>query len=141
MHDEPLANARHERFAQCLAQGMTADAAYREAGYKPNRGNATRLKSNERIQARVAHLKRQAAREAVITQADVLQRLLREADVGADAPDAVASAARVAALKLLGQHLGMFTEKHQHDVGDKFAALMREARPLPIGKAPPPRPD
>lgn len=48
-----LKNARHEALAQALAKGKTADDAYQLAGFKPNRGNATRLKANESIRARV----------------------------------------------------------------------------------------
>jgi hypothetical protein len=40
----PLANQRHERFAQALAQGKTATEAYALAGYRANDGNASRLK-------------------------------------------------------------------------------------------------
>ena len=40
----PLANQRHERFAQTLAGGKTATAAYVLAGYKANDGNASRMK-------------------------------------------------------------------------------------------------
>ena len=36
----PLPNARHERFAQGLFEGMTANEAFVTAGYKQNRGNA-----------------------------------------------------------------------------------------------------
>ncbi|MBN7759491.1 terminase small subunit [Nitratireductor aquimarinus] len=48
-----LPNPRHEAFAQGLAKGLSADEAYQKAGYSPNRGNATRLKANESIRARV----------------------------------------------------------------------------------------
>lgn len=33
-----LKNARHEKFAQALAKGKTADDAYADAGFKPDRG-------------------------------------------------------------------------------------------------------
>lgn len=36
--------------------GITADQAYAEAGFKPDRRNATRLKANESIVKRVAEL-------------------------------------------------------------------------------------
>lgn len=52
----PLKNAKHELFAQNIAEGMSADAAYESAGYKANDGNASRLKGNERISDRVAEL-------------------------------------------------------------------------------------
>ena len=52
-----LKNARHERLCQNLAQGMSQDKAYEEAGYKPNRHNASRLaNTNETIRKRVAEL-------------------------------------------------------------------------------------
>ena len=35
-----LKNPRHEAFAQAVARGMSASAAYVEAGYKANRHNA-----------------------------------------------------------------------------------------------------
>ena len=48
-----LPNNRHELFAQGLATGLSADAAYQAAGYKPNRGNAATLKANQSISKRV----------------------------------------------------------------------------------------
>ena len=56
-----VTNPRHERFAQLLAEGHTADEAYNRAGYTPNRGNAIRLKANERIARRVAEIQAAAA--------------------------------------------------------------------------------
>jgi len=60
-----LPDPKHEAFAQCLAKGMTSDKAYQEAGYKPNRGNATRLKANENVQARVKELLEVTASKAL----------------------------------------------------------------------------
>ena len=40
---KPLGNARHERFAQGVASGMSATGAYEDAGYEPDRGHASRL--------------------------------------------------------------------------------------------------
>lgn len=62
-----LANARHEMFAQALAKGATADEAYVEAGFKANRHNASRLKTNEHISARVSELLAMAAERALVT--------------------------------------------------------------------------
>lgn len=52
----PLNNPKHEAFARALASGETADQAYVAAGFKENRGNASRLKSRESIRKRVADL-------------------------------------------------------------------------------------
>src|SRR5215469_10984788 len=51
-----LKNPRHEAFAQALARGMSASAAYVEAGYKANRHNAAALAREEHIRTRVAEL-------------------------------------------------------------------------------------
>ena len=75
----PLANPRHEAFAQALARGLTADAAYAEARYRPNRGNAVRLKANESVQRRVAELVAAGAKAAEVDIARVLADLGRVA--------------------------------------------------------------
>jgi hypothetical protein len=75
--NEPLANARHERFACELAKGNAAGKAYELAGYKRDDGHASRLAGNGKIQARVAWLKRQAAAVDVLTIAEKRQFLAR----------------------------------------------------------------
>ncbi|MBI1179117.1 MAG: terminase small subunit [Alphaproteobacteria bacterium] len=76
----PLKNGRWERFAQGLARGETADAAYQAAGYKPNRHNASRLKTNETILSRVAELQQEIAKRTVVDAAWLLDRLAAEVD-------------------------------------------------------------
>ena len=51
-----LSNPRHELFAQVLAAGCSATEAYVKAGYRLNKGNAGRLKTNENIRKRVEEL-------------------------------------------------------------------------------------
>src|SRR5262245_56703641 len=72
---QPLANQRHERFAQALAQGKTASEAYVLAGYKANDGNASRMKGNERISARVQEIVGRAAERAEVSLEHVLREL------------------------------------------------------------------
>jgi hypothetical protein len=60
-----LPNNKHELFAQGLAKGLSADAAYQAAGYKPHRGNAARLRANEIIQRRVDEILGNAAEKEV----------------------------------------------------------------------------
>jgi hypothetical protein len=69
-----IINLRHERFAQALAQGKTATESYALAGYKANDGNASRLKGNERISARVQEIVGRAADRPEVS----LERVLRE---------------------------------------------------------------
>lgn len=121
-----LKNAKHEAFARALLKGMTAEAAYIEAGYAPNRGNATRLKQNDSILKRLKELQetvterviesvkleRQWIIEALIENAEAclgrrkVKRSIKTKDmefaVEVEEYDRDPSAAN-AALKLLGQ--------------------------------------
>ena len=65
-----------EKFAQELATGKTADAAYVLAGYRANRSNAARLSANRDIQKRVAEIQSVGAELAAIT----VETLIAEAE-------------------------------------------------------------
>lgn len=67
-----LINPRHERFAQELAKGKTADDAYATAGFKPNRGNASTLKANQSIIDRLAELQGKSAEVAMVTRVSLI---------------------------------------------------------------------
>ena len=71
-----LRNPRHERFAQELAAGNTADAAYVLAGYQENRSNAARLNASRDIQKRVAEIQSVGAERAAVT----VETLIAEAE-------------------------------------------------------------
>jgi len=62
-----LANPKHERFAQELAKGKTAEESYALAGFSPNRGNASVLKHKQNILERVSEILDE--REAIHAQA------------------------------------------------------------------------
>lgn len=70
-----LTNPKHERFAQELAKGRTADESYVAAGYVENHGNAGRLKANEVITARVAELLARAAAKVEVTAETIAMQL------------------------------------------------------------------
>lgn len=128
----PLKNARHERFAQGLAKGSTADAAYVSAGFKPNRHNASRLNTNETIRIRVTELKVAAAEKSVITVTEITQRLLNIAQKGEnDGQPAMLSVAR-ASLMDVAKLNGMIVEKTQRELSqDQMNALMEMIRSQP----------
>lgn len=125
----PLTNQRHELFAQGLAAGKTADEAYAAAGYKPNRGNASVLKSNQSISDRVAEILGASAKRVEIDQAWVLKQLVDNVERGLQKvpvmePDGDGGWVESGtwkyegtvvnkALELIGKHLGMFAEKHE----------------------------
>lgn len=102
----PLSNPKHERFAQELAKGATAEKAYEAAGYKPARQNAHRLITNDDIAFRVRELQERAAIKTELTVASITDRLLKIADAGEGLKEApglsVARAALMDAAKLNG---------------------------------------
>jgi len=75
-----LSNHRWELFAQEIAKGKTGDEAYQLAGYKQNRNNASRLKANESISARVLELMGRAANRTELSISNVTESLLRIAE-------------------------------------------------------------
>lgn len=107
-----LDNPRHERFAQELAKGKTADEAYQTAGYKPNRGNATTLKANQSVLDRVAEIKDRGAVRAEIT----LQTLMEEAaEIQAAAMKANQHSAAIAALTAKAKLAGLWVERSENE--------------------------
>ena len=127
-----LKNARHETFSQGLARGMTADAAYVNAGFKSNRGNAARLNSNESIKARVEEIKERIAEKAEWTAADRLADLadIARANKGKDPSTSIRAIAE--ANKMQGSHAPV---KSEHDVTNPIAKMMKSimSSALPIG--------
>jgi hypothetical protein len=99
-----LRNARHERFAQELAQGKSATDAYRAAGYKGDRRAAANLWTNVDIRARVAELKSGAAERLGVTQ---IRLLAEAADVQQRALTAGAYAAALGAVAIKGKLAGL----------------------------------
>lgn len=99
-----LRNAKHEAFAQALARGETADAAYVSAGYKENRGNAIRLKTNERVAARVEEIVAAVSEKAEWTAADRLEALKRISTASERGDPRVAVSAIAEANKMQGSH-------------------------------------
>ena len=82
-----LKNPRHEALAQALARGMSASAAYVEAGYKANRHNAAALAREQHIGTRVTELQeeqlaihQQATAAAAANKQITLESLIAEAE-------------------------------------------------------------
>lgn len=99
-----LQNARHEAFAQALASGMSRDAAYEKAGYKPHRQAAHRLLTNVDVRARVDELQVASAEKAEWSAADRLKMLADIAASSLDADPRVSVSAIAEANKMMGSH-------------------------------------
>ena len=78
----PLPRQREELFAVNIASGMTTSEAYQAAGYKPDRANACRLTTKDRIRQRITELQQQIAKKtqvAVVKQATMSRQYLVDA--------------------------------------------------------------
>lgn len=115
---KPLKNQRQERFAQEVAKGKTADDAYAHAGYLPNRHNASRLKTNEHVAARIAYLQGKVAEKAVTTAADIIDQLAEDRRF---ARELKSPAAAVSATMGQAKVLGLLKERVEHTGKDGAA--------------------
>lgn len=103
-----MLNAKQERFAQSLAQGMTASAAYKAAGYAATkdgavRANASRLLTNANVKFHIAGLQRQAADHTLVTIESIAWQLDEDRQLAfAQGQASAAVAASVAKAKLYG---------------------------------------
>lgn len=107
----PLKNARHERFAQERAKGKSQDKAYVAAGYKQDRGAASRLSANVSVAARIEELKAAAADKTVVTVASLTQRLLNIAKKGEAKPEAPMLSVSRAALMDVAKLNGLIVDR------------------------------
>ena len=125
-----LKNSRHELFAESVASGKTQEQAYIDAGYavKDARAKASRLMAtNGNIAARVQELKERAAKRVEITQADIIESLLRIAGKGEGLGEAaglsVARASYMDAAKLAGLVVDKSENKHSLSFEDQLKDL------------------
>ena len=126
-----LKNARHERFAQELANGKSASEAYQLAGYKPDDGHASRLAGNGKVRERIGEVQARGAKRAEIT----LESLLDEAaDLQRQAKEAKQFAAANGALKLKAELSGHYVQRKEdvtprrslRDIDARIAQLLAE---------------
>lgn len=128
-----LSNPKHERFAQALAKGMTQAEAYADAGYKPSEPNASRLTSNDKVQARLAELQERAAVRTEITVASITERLLAIATKAEKSEEAPMLQAARASLMDAAKLNGLVIEKgdHQHKHTGLSVTYVTSDDPLP----------
>ena len=115
----PLTNARHERFAQAIAMGQTQAEAYVEAGYKPSEPNASTLRSNQKVAARIAEILDRSSMRVEISVASLTERYLRLADKAEKLGDAPGFQASRAAITDAAKLNGLVIDKsEQHQTGE-----------------------
>jgi phage terminase small subunit len=121
-----LKNSRHEKFCLALASGKSASAAYEEAGYVPNRHNASFLKTNQHIIDRVMELQEKKVDRLVLSRQYVIEAVLENAEKALGRkPVKIGKAGEErevfvyrgdvanTAIRLAGIELSMFTEKKE----------------------------
>lgn len=105
-----LDNPKHERFAQELFKGKTADESYQIAGYKPSRKNASRLRANEDIKRRIVEFQTASSMRVEVTVASLLQEA---AEIQQAAKEAGQHSAAVAALTAKAKLAGLWVDKSE----------------------------
>lgn len=109
-----LKNPKHEKFAQLRAKQMCADKAYVEAGYKRDRGAASRLSANVSIKARILELQERVEEKFVMTRVQWLEAFARGARIAEENEDiaAMRGCLREIGLAMPGWYA---PEKQEHD--------------------------
>lgn len=130
-----LSNQRHERFAQELASGKSADEAYQVAGFRPNRGNASTLKAKQNITDRVNELQSRVAEGVVITKQWVLEKLVENANRALQTVAVIDNEGQPTgeytyngnvanrALELIGKERGMFIDRKEVGTPGEFKSV------------------
>lgn len=120
-----LTNPKHERFAQELAKGKTASEAYVTAGYRANDGNASTLKGNQKVEARVAEIQERGALRAEVTIATLTQDLLRLRDKGEALRDAAGLSVARNSVMDIAKLNGLVVDKAQLDASVQVSEIRR----------------
>lgn len=111
-----LNNPRYERFAQGIARGLSQHAAYKHAGYSPNRlpkamrSEASKLAKKPEVATRIAELQHREAHRTGVTVDALLAELDRMLKI---AMQIKAPSAGVSAIMGKAKLLGLVIEKHE----------------------------
>lgn len=104
---------RQEQLCQEYLVDLNIREAGRRAGYKCDYRNIWTLFKRKEVQERIQELMEERNKRTQISQDYVLNSLKNVADRCMDEENFQPQAANKS-LELLGKHLGMFTEKHEH---------------------------
>ena len=116
----PLSNPRHEKFAKAVAKGKPKYKAYAEAGYSEDRGNATRLTTNDSVAARIIELQSMDVRGLKVDREFSRNMFLKNYNLAIEAGNL--SAANVAAEKL-AKLFGLMVERREVGAAGEFSQL------------------
>ena len=140
-----LSNPRHEAFAQALARGKSAAAAYAEVGYRSHRHNAAALARKKHISGRVAELQteqlaihQQSVAAAVVNAQVTIESLIAEAEAARAKAmsEKGGSSAANACITTKAKLAGLWREKvEQHSTGtfERIERIIVHHAPNPDG--------
>jgi phage terminase small subunit len=133
---------KQQRFVDEYLKDLNATAAAKRAGYssKSARKIGHQLLGKTRLSEAIVAAKAERAARCKLSATWVVRRLRKEATAKGS------PAARVRALELLGKHLGLFTDRHEVNTGERviveIVEALVEARPHPpVNGAPAPPPN
>ena len=148
---------RHELFAQAMVKGMPQEQAYVEAGYKYSPAAASRVSKNVNVINRMAELRaRQVNKGVILSKHYVLEatienaekalgrkpvkvtRRVRQGDEWVSETDEVylyKGDVANAALKMLGNEIGLFVDKKELRVVNEFDKMSDEELAAELARA------
>lgn len=133
-----LKNARHERFCQLVASGMSATEAHASAGYKRNRKAASNLMARMDIRGRLQELKTETAqsfhksREQILYDYEKVFALALTLDQPSPAVSALREQGKLLDYYPTAHHRGQIIEGEARPIEEmtssEVAALLRNVR-------------
>ena len=110
----PLSNTKQELFCQALSQGKTNEQAYVQAGYKPNRANASVLKAKQHISNRISELmQRNVEKHDAVVQITTERLVQMAEEARVRAMELGQPAAAVTAITALAKLSGKWIERSE----------------------------
>jgi hypothetical protein len=147
-----LKNAKHEKFAQAIAQGQSLAKAAEKAGYAPRRGNAHRIRTNEIVSRRIDEILSAAAsettkeivytRETLLAELDLALKMAQDLEKPTAMVQASIGKARVLGLIIDRREIGdagafdAFTDEELVSAAAKRARELGIAGPRPVDEEP-----
>jgi hypothetical protein len=128
-----LRNPKHEKFAQLVASGLTAQAAFTQAGYKAPQ-NSPRLRNDELVAKRIEELQERnerKAEKAAITRDELIVFLGDIVHSARSRLSEVRTADALKATELLAKMCGwqeQETQRHEHIHLQVDSALIEQLR-------------
>lgn len=119
---KPLENTRHELFAQGIVKGYSQAKSYEDAGYNLDEGNASRLTTHDKVQARIGWLKMAAAEKTIATVESLTSDLFQDREQCRDMADSAAGFRASSQITMdIAKLNGLVIDKSQLDAKVKSA--------------------